>query len=208
MPTGRPNNGGSMSSRNRCLHASRAAQALDLRLRGMNYVQIGEAMGVTRQRAYQLVTQELDRLNKLRAETAAELRRLELERYDRLLEAVWPRAMKGDSRAVGRALHISSRRCRLLGLDLVSPDVLDRDQAMQLVGVILGAIRSEVADPAVLARIRQRLAAHLGRVPEVPGLPAADGVVVTVDARAPPQPVPCDPFADHDHHGNGTAGMP
>jgi hypothetical protein len=51
------------------------------------------------------------------AEPLEQVRRLELLRLGRLFAAVWGGAMAGDIAAVDRALAISARRSRLLGLD-------------------------------------------------------------------------------------------
>jgi hypothetical protein len=68
-------------------------------------------------RANRIVTQELARLNKRRAEEATEVTRMELERIDALFAAVWPAASAGDGPAVDRALAMMGRRAKLLGLD-------------------------------------------------------------------------------------------
>jgi hypothetical protein len=45
------------------------------------------------------------------------VRKLECERLDRLLLAVWSRALSGDLDALDRALALMKRRAALLGLD-------------------------------------------------------------------------------------------
>jgi hypothetical protein len=50
-------------------------------------------------------------------EPADELRKMELERLDRLLLAVWGQAAKGNQGGIDRALKIMERRAKLLGLD-------------------------------------------------------------------------------------------
>ena len=50
-------------------------------------------------------------------EPADELRKLELERLDKLLLGVWPQAVRGNQGSVDRALRIMERRAKLLGLD-------------------------------------------------------------------------------------------
>jgi hypothetical protein len=72
-------------------------------------------------------------------EPADELRRLEAERLDALLEAVWPEAMTGRRSAVESALRIMDRRSKLVGLDaplrraveVVTPEALE-DVIMQM----------------------------------------------------------------------------
>ena len=106
------------SSAQRISRSERAEQALSLRKAGLTYKEIGRRMGFTEQRAYHLVTQELARLNQQRAEAAEAVSRLELERLDRLLAAIWDKAQAGDFGAIDRVLSIMARRARLLGIDL------------------------------------------------------------------------------------------
>src|SRR5579884_1106966 len=97
--------------------AQRRLNALTLRKAGQTFEAIGEALGVSAVRAFQLVDEELRAINAQRAEQAAELIRLEQERLDALQSAVWPKAESGDLDAVSVVLKISARRSKLLGLD-------------------------------------------------------------------------------------------
>ncbi len=147
----------SRSSPRRCQAADRRKQALDLRKAGKNFAEIGAVMGFSEARAHKIVTLELQRLNAERTEAAAEVLQLELQRLDALLSAVWPAAQAGDLAAVGRALDIVARRCRMLGLDapearklLADPDhpicvevvetlVRTREEASNLLSRLCGA---------------------------------------------------------------------
>ena len=107
----------SKTSATRIRAAERRTRALELRKAGKTFRQIGQEMGISEQRAHRIVTQELQRLNAKRAEQAAEVIRLEMERLDTLLAGVWPEAKSGEGPAVDRALAIMNRRSRLVGLD-------------------------------------------------------------------------------------------
>jgi hypothetical protein len=74
-------------------------------------------MGYSEVRAYQIVTAEVARLNNERSEVAAEVRRIDLERLDALLDGVWAPAQAGDEKAIASVLAIMARRAKLLGLD-------------------------------------------------------------------------------------------
>jgi hypothetical protein len=50
-----------------------------------------------------------------------DFRKLQNERLDKALAAVWPAVLAGDSKAIDAFLRIEDRRSRLLGLD-VRPD--------------------------------------------------------------------------------------
>jgi hypothetical protein len=189
MPVnGTPNNGGSLNSRFRIGRARRGVEALELRLAGHSFAEIGRRMGVSGARAFALVRGELDRLNAQRSEDATELRAIEEARLDKLLSAVWDAALAGDLKAVSTALAILQRRARLLGLDL-EPDMLPREEVRRLAGelaeMVSSAVREEVHDPGTLRRIRDRLSEIIG-------------VGVVVEADPPPEPAAA--------AGNGQAG--
>lgn len=90
-------------------------RCLELRKAGLTYERIAEALGLSDRsiawkgvnRALQLTIQE----------PADELRKIEGERLDALLRAMWPQAMQGKGWAVDRCLSVMERRARLLGLD-------------------------------------------------------------------------------------------
>ena len=98
--------------------AERALKALELRKAGATFRRIGQELGCSEQRAHQIVTRELTRLNKDRAEEASQARRLELERLDALSTPLYAKAIRGgEERAVEAYLKLMERRSRLLGLD-------------------------------------------------------------------------------------------
>ena len=93
---------------------ARRIRALELRLSGASYRQIGAALGVSSPVAFQDVKRAL---RETMQEPADEVRRIEIDRLDRLLLAVWPKALTGDTSAVHTALRIMERRAVMLGLD-------------------------------------------------------------------------------------------
>ena len=97
--------------------AKRRQKALDLRIAGVRYRQIGAQLGVSYQTAYRDVQTALGELAKLQAGKAEHLRELEVERCDRLQMALWPKARSGDETAARTVLAVMDRRAKLLGLD-------------------------------------------------------------------------------------------
>jgi hypothetical protein len=97
--------------------AVRRKEAVDLRVEGKTYREIAQELGVTPTRARQLVAEALAALQGETAESAEELRRLELDRLDQLQSGLWEEAAGGNLKAVGAALKIMERRARLVGLD-------------------------------------------------------------------------------------------
>lgn len=111
------------------------AEAAHLRAQGLTYRQIGQRQGCNQSSAYQRVQRALAAVP---VEAVEELRRVELERLDLLLEKVMTKAVsedKGFLFAVDRALAIAERRSRLLGLDaptrqtvtVITQDVVDAE---------------------------------------------------------------------------------
>jgi hypothetical protein len=133
----------SKTSARRVEAEERRAKALALRKSGLTYRQIANAIGVTEGRAWQIVTGELARLAKQSAESADQIRTLELARLDQALTRVLPilndatddpPEHKGRSRremtllAVDRLIKIMDRRAKYLGLDSApeGDDLADR----------------------------------------------------------------------------------
>lgn len=95
--------------------ALQAAEAMRLRVHGYTYDQIAETCHYnSRASAYNAVQRELERTV---SEPAQDLRHLEVERLDALLQAFLPLALTGDHLACARVLDIMARRAKLLGLD-------------------------------------------------------------------------------------------
>lgn len=93
----------------------RERRVLELRRAGVSFDVIATQVGYRdRGAAYKAYKRALARTLQ---QPAAELRDLEVDRLDRLLTAVWPKALRGDLAAVDRVLRVAERRARLLGLD-------------------------------------------------------------------------------------------
>jgi hypothetical protein len=115
-------NGAKLSGRNsptsprRLNVAEKRRQALDLRKGGANYDHIAQQVGyASKGAAYNAVRAALQATLR---EPAAEVRKLELERLDRLFLVVWARALTGDTEALDRCLQIIRQRMILEGLNV------------------------------------------------------------------------------------------
>ncbi|GAA0989428.1 hypothetical protein ENKNEFLB_03615 [Nocardioides aquaticus] len=90
-------------------------RALELAGQGASYDAIAEAVGYAhRGSAHRAVFKALDEREVEDVET---LRRIEGERLDSLLAALWSKIQDGEIEAILTALRITDRRIRLLGLD-------------------------------------------------------------------------------------------
>lgn len=112
----------------------RRRQAIEMALAGASYETIARELGwKTRSAAYKAVMKMLHEVAPDPAQIEA-ARGAELQRLDRLQQAHWMNALRGDARATDIVLKISDRRSRLLGLD----------QPVQVEGVISHKIDAEL----------------------------------------------------------------
>jgi hypothetical protein len=106
----------SPTSSRRLEAAERRRKALELRKAGATYDSIAQELGFANKgAAHKTVMVALD--NTIR-EPANEVRKLELERLDRLFLTAWALALKGDLKAMDRCLNISRHRASLEGLNI------------------------------------------------------------------------------------------
>jgi hypothetical protein len=111
------NQGGSRSSTSsRAVSAAqKQRKALELRRAGASFDVIAQQVGYSSTGgAYKAVQTGL---KKLVREPGESVRKLELERLDRLLLAVWYKAVNGDLGALDRALKIIAKRCEIEGVN-------------------------------------------------------------------------------------------
>lgn len=121
---------------NKAARAAKARErvALDLHLAGLTYAQIAAELGYAdRGSAHRAVMRCMAR--DYPASEVADARQREEARLERAHQAVWPRVLLGDLKAIETMLKIHDRRARLLGL--------------------LAPLRVEQIDPETDARIRQ-----------------------------------------------------
>ena len=100
--------------------AERRHRALDLRIAGATYRQIGQQLGVSYQTAYRDVDESLSELAELQRGKAEKLREIELERLEKMTLGLWPKVRHGDEKAVRALVSVMDRRAKLLGLDAPS----------------------------------------------------------------------------------------
>lgn len=98
----------------RALSSYRAAVAVELRLRGLEYADIAAELGFASKSVTWIAVQRCLKARTARAVDG--LRERELADLDVLQERSWARAMRGDAKAVGACVRIIDSRCRLMGL--------------------------------------------------------------------------------------------
>ena len=105
---------GKVADRTRVIE--RQAQALELRKQGKSYRAIGDRLGVSQMQAHRDIQDELKRLAALNLNSADELRQLELERLDRIIDGLDHWVQAGNAQAAMAILKAMDTRAKLLGL--------------------------------------------------------------------------------------------
>lgn len=152
-----------MATRKKPTHdAAKDRQALELRLAGVPVSRIRTTLG------YRTLPMAEAAIKRARLEQDGELspealRQLELERIDRLLQAVWAKAAKGDVASVDRVLSLTTMRLRIAGMNeaaVASPMVSAYDEA-------IADLPLRAADKALVAagrRLAGRIDAAAGSI--------------------------------------------
>ena len=107
-------------------------KAMALRLRGLSYRKIGEAISVSYQTAHNYVQKELAKIAEHCKEQAQDLRTIETERLDDALVRVTnsDAYRNGDPQAIGTMIRLSESRRKLLGLD--QPSKVETDGQVEI----------------------------------------------------------------------------
>jgi len=101
--------------------AQLALRAYQMRVSGSSWWDIAETLGISEGKAASLLAKRIQAAADLVDEGAKRhLLALEIERLDRLQEAMWDRALGGDTRAADTVLRIITTRAKILGLDITS----------------------------------------------------------------------------------------
>ena len=140
---GRPFN---PAHKNKLAAQLRERQALDLRLKGCDYGEIGRKLKISGAGAYKILMRVLDRWKEEFAETVPQVRQMELQRCDVMLKALEKGVRRGDTKSIQTALKVGERRARLLGLDApvkVNP-MDDEGRTMDLVAFRAIVLAAEV----------------------------------------------------------------
>lgn len=116
--------------------AERRSQAVKLRIAGADWETIARTCGyASRGAACTDVTRAMENATAEATRNADVLRHMELARLDRLQQAFWAEALKGDADAGRTVLGIIDRRVKLLGLAAPS----------RMEVITLGSIEAEIA---------------------------------------------------------------
>lgn len=125
MPYGNPDKKGpwvkvpgkNRSHPDRVVATEKQLHALELRKQGLNYEEIAEMMGISRQGAWDAVSKGLKNYARVTDEIAEDVREMEIARMDKMLATHLDLAVEGSTRSAEIVLKIMDRRAKLLGLD-------------------------------------------------------------------------------------------
>ncbi len=92
----------------------RHIQALELRKRGKSYVAIGRELGMSTSCACRLVKRTFAAMKGKRDELIDDVTRLELQRLDAIVEALWPN--RADPQVANALIRVTETRAKLLAL--------------------------------------------------------------------------------------------
>ncbi|GAA1431829.1 hypothetical protein GCM10009601_51650 [Streptomyces thermospinosisporus] len=154
--------------------AEKRKLAVELALAGLDWESIAERTGyASRGAACTAVNEALKNHLKEMGQNLDELRTVEIARLDRLQAALWPKAMKGDTKAADSVARIVAQRCKLQGVE--PPTKIQLEHRIELearivvdaVGAALGVLNlDEEQRTAALTAAQQHLLSTAGRAPE------------------------------------------
>lgn len=142
MPEGR-------ASKRKLKAAKRQAEAVELKIAGLSYDQIALRLGYAhRASAFRCIMSAMRELAERERESAVILRRVQLERYERLVETLWSGAV-GDGvtaphlHSLDRLVTVLKRIDRLLGLEQAK---LGAEESLRIVEAFAKAGDREALD--------------------------------------------------------------
>lgn len=110
----------SVTSPKSVLAVEREAEAIQLRISGATFEEIGKALNVTTEGARQALIRALEKTQEETKAGAEYLRELERLRLERMVMSAMPQALGGVLDAISQVRQLSESIRRLLGLDLAS----------------------------------------------------------------------------------------
>lgn len=123
----------------------RRKQLVQLKLAGLDWATIADRCGYSSGDYARLDYRRAREASKVELHTSVEEARwLEVDRLDRLQAAVWPKALKGDTKAADTAHRLIVSRCKILGLE--APTQIQLNARMDLESTIVAETIVAVID--------------------------------------------------------------
>ncbi len=166
-------------------------KALDLRIAGLPYDRIAQALGCSKAQAHRYVTAALEETRNRVAEQVEQVREMELQRIDAIVVSLWQK--RGDPRVADTLLRAGERRSKLLGLDAPERSEVT-DKRSSIIAQAIADAHPELAEivfgAAVAGRVVGRVASTVaGQAVAVAAAgPVVSGAVQTALPFAAPSP--------------------
>ncbi|MEV0149700.1 MULTISPECIES: hypothetical protein [unclassified Nonomuraea] len=114
-----------------------------MRIAGISPTIIAENLGYSSSAAViKDITRSMQKAAKAEHIASEHLLQIEIDRLDRLMAAVWAKALSGDVKAVDQAEKLIARRCSLLGLDLINRNGSENGDIASLLGNLFASLQS------------------------------------------------------------------
>ncbi|GAA1770057.1 hypothetical protein [Nonomuraea bangladeshensis] len=140
--------------------AERRAKAVQMRIAGISPTIIAENLGYSSSAAVTKdITRSLQKAAKAEQVASEHLLQIEIDRLDRLMAAVWAKALSGDVKAVEQAEKLIARRCALLGLDLINRNGSENSDIASLLGSLFANLQARHGQDQVTVEVVDALEA-------------------------------------------------
>ncbi|MEV4749057.1 hypothetical protein AB0K21_21985 [Streptosporangium sp. NPDC049248] len=114
-----------------------------MRTAGISPTIIAETLGyASSAAAVKDITRAMQKAAKAEHLASEQLLQIEIDRLDRLMAAVWAKALQGDVKAVEQAERLIARRCSLLGLDLLNRNGSENGDVVSLLGSLFAQMQA------------------------------------------------------------------
>lgn len=135
------------------LSVTKRARAVELRITGYTYQEVGDAMGISRQAAHDLVRRELANTVDVTREQVAGERQLEVARTEVMIKKLWPKAFPEDNSidydGVRSILRCMERKQKLLGLEAPQKHTVDMGHLQGQAALMVEMITRVIPDDSV-----------------------------------------------------------
>jgi hypothetical protein len=159
---------------------AKRAEAIRLKVAGMTYAQVAQALDMTDSGAWQLIQGELRRRAAEMKEGVQELRQIAHERYETMIRRLWLKAMPADAnapldyKAIHTLMNTIERDARIMGYAAPEKHQVDLSHMQLQLGIIIEEIARVIPDSEVpkvyeaLDEALQRAATKENRILDVP----------------------------------------
>ncbi|QFY09628.1 hypothetical protein GBF35_25890 [Nonomuraea phyllanthi] len=126
-----------------------------MRIAGISPTIIAENLGYSGGSAAVVkdITRSMQKAAKAEHIASEHLLQIEIDRLDRLMAAVWAKALSGDVKAVEQAEKLIARRCSLLGLDLINRNGSENSDIASLLGNLFASLQARHGQDEVTVEV-------------------------------------------------------